>query len=133
MARDDGRRRASRRRARACRRGRGRARVGDDGGDDEREAGFGMTRTRVTHTCVAGGRDGMVDGACRRDIEAMRAHVPPPPQPPPRPPRACVGEDGGDDEREAGCAQGVRDDARAIDTWARHRRAMTRVMTRVVA
>ena len=56
------------------------------------------------------------DDACRRVIEATRARVPPPP---PQPPRAHVGDDVGDDEREAG----VRDDARSSDARARHRRA----------
>ena len=94
-----------RRRARACRRrrrrrcrGRGRAaRMGDDGGDDEREAGFGMTHARVTYARDTGARDDARGDAHRRFIEATRARMPPPSRRRRRRrrARARVGDDGG--------------------------------------
>jgi len=84
--------------------GRGRARVGDDGGDDEREAGFGMTRARVMHARVSDARDDAGDGVRRRVIEATRARraaaAAPPLPPPPR--RARVGDHRGKREGSGG-------------------------------
>ena len=119
---------SSRRRAREYRRCRCRRRhrrrrarapaAGDNGGDDERGAGFGMARARVTHAQVTDAPDDAGDDMLRRVIEMTRTR------------RAAAAAwcrrharvwetTGGDDEREAG----IRDDARASDTRARYKRA----------
>ena len=96
--------------------------MGDDEGDDEKEAGFGMTYARVTHARDTDARDDARADACRRFIEATRARMPPPSRRRRRRrrARARVGDDGGgrrggDDERQAG----FRDDARASDARGR--------------
>ena len=92
MTRDDARHRViEATRARACDAAAAAAAVaaararGGRRGEDEREVGFGMTSTRVTHARVKDARDDAGDGVLCRVIEATRtcraaAAAPPPPR-----------------------------------------------------